>query len=143
MTTQELQDIGESVIESARRREQVQEAAGKLLDTLATPQIGNVLLKEVATPDLESYGVIAARAWVGGGLRVLASFDPTPHGVLLHASISHKHRDPTWAEIKAMRAALFPAEADCMMMLPRQSNYVNIEPHTFHVWLTPERWRVS
>jgi hypothetical protein len=143
MTTQELQDIGEATLASAERQAQVKEAAGKLLATLPAPQIGNVLLKEVATPDLESYGVVAARAWIGGGLRVIVSLDPTPHGILLHASISHKHRDPTWAEIKAMRAALFPAEADCMMLLPRQSNYINIQEHTFHVWLTPERWRVS
>jgi len=27
-----------------------------------------------------------------------------------------------------------------MMMLPREADYVNLHPHTFHLVQTPERW---
>jgi hypothetical protein len=75
------------------------------------------------------------------GLTVLATIDNTPRfGPLLHVSLSYRKRDPFWSEIKAAREAFFPPDIDVMMMLPRESDYVNLHPHTFHLIQTPERW---
>lgn len=64
-------------------------------------------------------------------------------GLLLHVSMSYPDHDPTWDEIKAVRAAFFPADVDAMMMLPRQSNFVNVHQHCFHLWQTPQEWDIS
>lgn len=77
------------------------------------------------------------------GLGVIVTIDNTPRfGPLLHASISHHRRDPLWSEIKAMRAAFFPSDIDVMMMLPAESDYVNLHPHAFHLIQTPEAWNL-
>ena len=76
------------------------------------------------------------------GLLVIASMDPTPHGLLLHVSMSYSNRNPKWAEIRAVRDAFFPSTVDCMMVLPRAEDYVNIHAHTFHIWQTPAAWGV-
>jgi hypothetical protein len=75
------------------------------------------------------------------GLALLATIDNTPRfGPLLHVSLSYRKRDPFWSEIKAAREAFFPPDIDVMMMLPRERDYVNLHPHTFHLIQTPERW---
>jgi hypothetical protein len=75
------------------------------------------------------------------GLGVIVTIDNTPRfGPLLHVSISHHRRDPLWSEIKTLREVFFPSDIDVMMMLPRESDYVNLHPHTFHLVQTPERW---
>lgn len=75
------------------------------------------------------------------GLRVLGSMDETPnHGNLLHVSLSYEHRDPSWHDIKQVRYAFFGEDIDCMMVLPKLSHYVNLHPHTFHIWQTPTEW---
>jgi hypothetical protein len=83
---------------------------------------------------------LGARAWIGQGFTILASIDLTPHGDLRHVSISHKHRYPTWEEIKSVRAAFFDPDTDVMMMLPKAQDYVNVHPNCFHLWETPEGW---
>lgn len=86
-------------------------------------------------------GVLDAAAWEGPDrLCVLASLDDTPHGRLLHVSMSHPNRDPNWATIKAVRDAFYPQTVDVMMVLPRAEDYVNVHPHTFHLWQTPTVW---
>ena len=81
-----------------------------------------------------------------GGLRVIACDERTRHGLLRHVSLSYRKRDPDWREIKAVRAAFFPASVDYMMMLPREEDYVAGVPglwpdsRVFHLWETPEKW---
>lgn len=75
------------------------------------------------------------------GLRVLASMDDTDHwGRLLHVSISYQSRNPSWDDIKAVRAAFFSDDIDVMMVLPKAADYVNVHEHTFHPWQTPTEW---
>jgi hypothetical protein len=74
-------------------------------------------------------------------LAIVVTIDNTPRfGPLLHVSLSYRRRDPFWSEIKAAREAFFPPSIDVMMMLPRESDYVNLHPHTFHLIQTPETW---
>jgi hypothetical protein len=76
------------------------------------------------------------------GMRVIASLDDTPHGRLLHVSISYASRDPSWEDIKQVRSAFFPDDVDTMMLLPKAADYVNLHEHAFHVWQTPVEWGV-
>ncbi len=83
----------------------------------------------------------AGAAWRSpDGLLVLASLDDTPHGLLLHVSLSYKSRDPSWADIRAVREAFYPATVDVMMVLPQAQDYINVHPHCFHLWETPTVW---
>ncbi len=82
------------------------------------------------------------RQYTAGRLVVLYSLDPTPHGDLLHVSISRPDRYPAWDEIRAVREALLPADADFMLLLPRKSDYVNVHPNCFHLCQTPKEWRI-
>lgn len=75
------------------------------------------------------------------GISVILTVDNTPrYGPLLHASLSHRRRDPYWDEIKAMREVFFPPTLDVMMVLPREADYVNVHEHCFHLWQTPQPW---
>ena len=75
------------------------------------------------------------------GINIIVTLDNTPnYGPLLHASMSHRRRDPYWEEIKAMRETFFPADLDVMMVLPREADYVNVHEHCFHLWETPQPW---
>jgi hypothetical protein len=87
----------------------------------------------------------AWHVWLTDGLRVFATHDTTPRwGPLLHVSISTPldQEPPTWEEIKTIRAAFYPPDRDAMMVLPREEDYVNVHTNTFHLWETPEDWRL-
>jgi hypothetical protein len=81
-----------------------------------------------------------AKDAVAVGLTVVASMDPSRHGSLLHVSVSRFAEDPTWAEIKAVRDAVYPDDIDVMMVLPKAADYVNAHEHCFHLWTTPDAW---
>lgn len=75
------------------------------------------------------------------GMRVIASYDPSAHGTLLHVSVSYAKRDPRWYDLKQLRQAFFPPDVDVIQVLPRAGEYVNIHSHTFHLFQAPESWR--
>lgn len=77
------------------------------------------------------------------GMRIIVSVDSSPHGPLLHASISHPKRDPNWDEIKELRGVFFSEDMDVMMVLPRPELYVNVHHHCFHIWQTPVGWGIK
>ncbi len=75
------------------------------------------------------------------GMAVLASYDPSPHGLLLHISVSYASRDPTWRDLKLLRAAFFPDAVDVIQVLPRAGEFVNCHEHCFHLFQAPEAWQ--
>jgi hypothetical protein len=77
------------------------------------------------------------------GVCVFASSDRTPHGRLLHVSLSFADRDPTWAELKAVRSAFFPPDVDVAQILPRTRDYVNFATRAFHLWEIPGEWGIG
>ena len=87
-------------------------------------------------------GIVAVRIFKGGGFRMIVSVDNTSHGPLIHASLSHRARIPTWSEITDMRRAIWEPEEDVMMMLPRESDYVNLHEFAMHLWSTPALWGI-
>jgi hypothetical protein len=75
------------------------------------------------------------------GLLITAGVEDSGQwGPLLHCSMSYPDHDPTWVEIKMMRALFFPPTIDAMMMLPKASDYINVHPHCFHLWQCPQEW---
>lgn len=89
-----------------------------------------------------------ARSVAGGigyrcrdGMAVIASYDPSPHGLLLHISVSYADRDPRWKDLKLLRAAFFPPDVDVIQVLPRDGQYVNLHQHCFHLFQAPEAWQ--
>jgi hypothetical protein len=52
---------------------------------------------------------------------------------LLHMSISHPSRYPTWNEIAHARYKLIPADRDAVMVLPPEDEYINHHENCFQV----------
>lgn len=50
-----------------------------------------------------------------------------------HLSISHRHRYPTWDEIKFARYEFLPDAKTIAMILPPRNEYVNFHPNCFHL----------
>ena len=75
------------------------------------------------------------------GMAVLASYDPTPHGMLLHVSVSYADREPRWSDLRAVRGAFFPADRDVIQVLPCAGEYVNVHQYCLHLFAAPETWQ--
>jgi hypothetical protein len=119
------------------RRERLPEGDVRLPDGRLLKRFGVELEAEVAP------GVIQRqRAWQCPpiSLRVIGSDEQTPHGLLLHVSLSHPNKLPTWEEVTMVRDAFFGADIDVMMVLPQAADYVNAHPYVFHLWQTPTTW---
>ena len=116
-------------------------AAGRLRYRSGSGPIGAALQAVGAAATMEHMDVVGTYV-SDSGLQVIASYDRTQHGELLHVSISRRDRYPTWGEIKAVREAFFEADEDVMMLLPKRAHYVNVHPNCFHLWQTPTAWNV-
>ncbi len=102
-----------------------------------------IKLKEIKAPDIKTKSS-DIRAYVSNtGFQVLYSLDHTPkHGKLKHFSISRKDRTPTWEEILTVKVILM-GDVDCIMVMPKYADYVNIRKYCFHVWECPEAWGIK
>lgn len=87
-------------------------------------------------------GLLDYVAYRGPVHLVIISLESSPHGILLHASISRSDADPTWATIKALKAVVF-GDKDVMMVLPKAELYCNIHEHCFHLWQMPVDWGIG
>lgn len=76
-------------------------------------------------------------------IHILKTEDNTPKwGWLKHVSISCEHRYPTWEEILSAKEHFF-GDIDCMMIMPKKEDYVNLHPNCFHIWQTPQAWELQ
>jgi hypothetical protein len=57
---------------------------------------------------------------------------------LWHLSISNQERYPDWDTIKFARYQLCPKDILMAMILPAESEYVNIHSNCFHLWQLKE-----
>jgi hypothetical protein len=55
-----------------------------------------------------------------------------------HASVSLKHRNPTWNEMCFVKDLFWEDEECCIQFHPRKSEYVNLHEHCLHIWKLPE-----
>lgn len=51
-----------------------------------------------------------------------------------HLSISHKDRDPSYFDIKEARYRWIPDSATMAMIFPPAAEFVNMDPHCFHLF---------
>lgn len=93
--------------------------------------------------DLVRQGSRFIKSFHAGELNVMQSLDTVPFQSLdvplLHVSISHPERYPTWDEIRRIKEELF-GDKQAMMILPEKEIYVNIHKNCFHLWEMPFRW---
>lgn len=75
------------------------------------------------------------------GMAVVATFDPSPHGTLLHLSASYAKRLPRWRDLTLLRDAFFPPDVDVIQVLPRAGEYVNAHPFCLHLFQAPGAWQ--
>ena len=68
------------------------------------------------------------------GLSVLITVDAG----LMHMSVSHQSRYPTWDELKHLRYKLLPDAKTFAILFPPAAQYVNVHPNCFHLHEVPE-----
>lgn len=90
---------------------------------------------------MANQGVRAYRSECGIG--ILLSVDDTgKFGKLQHVSVSRQDRYPSWDELITIKERFFGDE-DCMMVMPKKKDYVNLHKFCFHIWKTPEDWEIQ
>lgn len=58
----------------------------------------------------------------------------TAHGEWLHVSASFPDRMPSWDDLGMLKRILIGPDADAIIVLPKQRQYVNIHPNCLHLW---------
>lgn len=105
--------------------------------------IGYDLTTPLIMDEKTASNIVASAGWrhQPTGLIITAGIENTPRwGPLLHVSMSYADHLPAWEDIKAVREAFFPLDIDTAMILPRESDYVNVHPYCLHVWQIPQEW---
>lgn len=88
----------------------------------------------VAGPIASDPSVIVAKAFRKGPLCVLFSSENHGRKMVRHVSVSRVDRNPSWEEIKEVRAAFFEPRHYVAQFLPPASEYVNVHSFCFHLW---------
>jgi hypothetical protein len=52
----------------------------------------------------------------------------------LHVSASRQNRIPSWEDLREIKLLFIGAEKLAVQVLPRQSEYVNVNPCVLHLW---------
>lgn len=71
-----------------------------------------------------------SRAYMMGNCSVIVSLS----GAGYHMSIARPDRYPSWDEVSKARYALIPDNVTMAMMLPPQSEFINIHSNCFQLW---------
>jgi hypothetical protein len=129
-----------------RRRMKLPKRDLKMPDGRVLRKVIGYDLSKMATNKATRDAFLESAGWqhLPSGLVVSAGVEDTERfGPLLHISMSYHDHDPTWEEIKALRYIFFPKDMDVMMVLPKDTFYVNIHPHCFHLWQSMTSWDVG
>lgn len=70
------------------------------------------------------------------GLKVLVTAeDRGPEtGVWLHVSLSRRNKLPSWSDVREVKDIFIGRERCAMHMIPPEEFYINLHPHTLHLW---------
>lgn len=52
---------------------------------------------------------------------------------MIHLSVSHSNRIPSWEELKSIKYHFFP-DLPMVMHFPKRSDYVNLHPFCMHLY---------
>ena len=75
-------------------------------------------------------------------ITIIVSIDDTPKwGDLKHVSAAHRKRLLFWNELLEIKEYFF-GDIDCMMVMPKKADYINLHKFTFHIWECPEEWGI-
>lgn len=121
------------------------------LETLTDDEYYDLLSRAAALPQrvelsdtrsLAKLSTTGHAAYRGAdGMVVMVSWDPTPHGLLQHVSVSYAARLPRWQDMIAVRDAFFGADVDVVIVLPRRGKYINFHKYCLHMFQTPTEWQ--
>ena len=68
-------------------------------------------------------------------LRVICSVAREADGKRwLHVSLSRAHKVPFWADVRRVKDLFIGPDRKAIQVLPRAAEYVNIHPHTLHLF---------
>jgi hypothetical protein len=108
------------------------------------PRNGKLLVRR---PDLEGLLPLTdpghrVYCSLDGDMRVIVGMEPFLRDRVprLHVSFSHPDRTPDWETIRRVKDAFFGDDVEAAVILPKQQHYVNIHPHTHHLWELPDAW---
>lgn len=90
---------------------------------------------EMAAEFREQKSELVGLFLVNQHLRVIIALEGNPP--LLHLSVSHPRRHPTWEEMRDIRYALLPDDKTFGILLPPKEQYVNLHEHCFHMHEVP------
>lgn len=142
-----LMKLRQELLDSAQReRLRLPKGDLRLGDGRVLRRILGYDLSKLATNELTRNGFLDSAGWrhAPTDFMVSAGVEETERwGPLLHASMSYGDHLPSWEEIKLVREAIFPLEVDTAMILPRQSDYVNVHNFCLHLWQIPTMWGIQ
>ena len=68
-------------------------------------------------------------------LTVMRSIDDLSNGQkTLHVSVSRQGKLPSWEDLKRCKALFMGVDVDAYHVIPRVSDYVNMNQNTMHLW---------
>lgn len=80
-------------------------------------------------------GNCAAYRHKASSLSVLRSIDDLGDGKpVLHISVSRKSKLPSWEDLKLCKTLFMGPDVDAYHIIPRASDYVNMNQNTMHLW---------
>jgi hypothetical protein len=103
-----------------------------------------VILKEMNVSSLpKDHSMTDVKGYVSdNGLIILCSIDVTPKwGPLKHVSVSHPKRLPFWHDVVEIKETLM-GDVDCMLVMPKSEDYINLHKYCFNIWQCPEGWGI-
>jgi hypothetical protein len=97
----------------------------------------NMQVPIIPRPELVSILLPSVRAcptqiFMMNGCQIIVSLEP--HG--FHLSISRRDRLPNYGELVTARYRLLPEHIEMAMFFPPLSEFVNLHPHTLHLYQT-------
>jgi len=72
--------------------------------------------------------------WPEKKIYIISSGSGPEAGGWEHVSVSHAKRTPTWDEMCRVKDAFWGEDETVVQFHPRASEYVNLHPHTLHLW---------
>ena len=68
-------------------------------------------------------------------LTVMRSIDDLGDGKpVLHVSVSRKNKLPSWEDLKRCKTIFMGADVDAYHVIPKATDYVNMNQNTMHLW---------
>ena len=88
-------------------------------------------------------GTMAAHFRSHWHMDVLVSIDEMDDARILHVSVTHKTRLPSWAELVEVKDLFIGRDVEAVQILPPAAEYVNLHRNCLHLWRRLDRRTLS